>query len=138
MFSVGELAKRFDVSRQTIYNKFGLPELKPYIIDNNGAKLTPEGLDVLMVLLSDSKVGQQVNKKLEHQRQHEFDNKDNYFDKYIKNLELQIDELKRDKISLQTKYDVMVDRMFSFEQKLLESSKPKERKSILQWLRIVK
>lgn len=130
MFSVGELAKRFGVSRQTIYNKFSTEELKQYVVDENGAKLVATGLDVLTRLLADGKAGQQVAKKFEQARQDEVDTKDNYFDKYVKGLESQIEELKREKLGLQAKYDVMVDRMFSFEQKLLESQSHKERKTI--------
>jgi len=134
MFSVGELAKRFGVSRQTIYNKVATEELKPYVIDNNGAKLTPDGLDVLTELLADGKAGKQVTKKFEQHRQAEIDTKESYLDKYVKSLEAQIEELKKEKAGLQVKYDVMVERLFSFEQKLLESQEQKEHRSIWQRL----
>lgn len=135
MFSVGELAKRFGVSRQTIYNKFSTEELKQYVIDENGAKLVATGLDILTRLLADGKAGQQVTKKIEQHRQDEVDTKESYFDKYVKSLESQIEELKREKAALQAKYDFIVERLFSFEQKLLES---KEHKTIWQKLRIKK
>jgi len=140
MFSVGELAKRFGVSRQTIYNKVATEELKPYVIDNNGAKLTSSGLDVLTALLADGKAGQQVAKKFERQRQDEVDNKGGNPDKYtslleqnIKELKQEIQDLKTEKQGIQAKYDAMVERVFSFEQKLLESKQDKEKRTFLQW-----
>lgn len=93
MFSVKELAERYGVTRQTMNNKVNMEEMTPYVINDNGKKVTAEGLEMLNVLMAKGNVKssrQEVDAKIDSTVTAEKD-------KHIQLLESQIEELKKDK-----------------------------------------
>lgn len=60
MYSVSELAKIYNVTRQTMNNKVNSEEMKPYVINENGKKVIPEGLNMLNVIMANTNVKQNL------------------------------------------------------------------------------
>lgn len=93
MYSVIELAKMYGVTRQTMNNKVNSEEMKPYIINDNGKKIIPEGLNMLNVMMANGHVKQNLQ-----------ENDIDFYkaittekDKHIELLQKQVEELKLDK-----------------------------------------
>lgn len=94
MYSVIQLAKMYGCTRATIYNKFKHEEIQQFLQkDEKGIKLVKEGLNVLNVIMSESNI--------KTDKQQEDTKTNNGFteekERYVKLLEAQIEELKRDK-----------------------------------------
>lgn len=120
MYSVSQLAKMYNCTRPTIYNKFKQEELKEFLFnDKRGLRLSPEGLNLFNVIMSESNVKTDL---------HENDTETNTIvtdtqERYITSLLAQIDELKHDKEFL--KHELAEQR------KAFLNAKPPERKGIL-------
>lgn len=101
MYSVQELARMYNCTRQTIYSKMDNPDIQTYVIKcDKGLRLMPEGLNILNVIMSESKVNkiqQETYKKLDigHTMQNPIQSID--INRYIDALREQIDCLKVDK-----------------------------------------
>lgn len=134
MYTVTELSKIFGVSRNTIYAKFATKELAQHVKQTEqGKRLDQEGFGVLQLTLSTSKTAQ-VNTILTPQNEHENEksvNSETYIDKYIESLEKQIEELKKEKQDIQSKYDGLINVLIeqqTAQQKLLSTEKPPKKK----------
>jgi predicted RNase H-like nuclease (RuvC/YqgF family) len=143
MYSITDLAKIYNCSRQTIYTKFASEDIKPHIIEGEkgkGQRLTVEGFNILNVLMGDSRVN---IKKHENGNNDEIDfSKENgkIVELLMKQYQIQTDELrqqveyfKAEIEKLQTKNDSLVDEIMQ-RQKMLEDSATKEKRSFLDRL----
>ena len=136
MYSVNELAKMFNVARNTIYSKLNSSELVQYVKQTEqGVRLEQEGLSVLQLLLvSTSSKNSSMNKaKIEQ---------NDYLNKYVEHLEQQIETLKSEyyrekqeligeKKELQKKYDSLVNIIIEQQlrqQKMLEDAESKKKR----------
>ena len=100
-----QLSEIYKTSRQTMYEKSKHPDLQQFIVvEGKGRKLLPEGLNVLNVLMADSRVKLEPNKQIDA-------SVNEYLDKYIKSLQSQIEVLMKDKELLQaTVNDLIVNQ----------------------------
>jgi len=136
VYSVNELAKMFNVARNTIYSKLNSSELVQYVKQTEqGVRLEQEGLSVLQLLLvSTSSKNSSMNKaKIEQ---------NDYLNKYVEHLEQQIETLKSEyyrekqeligeKKELQKKYDSLVNIIIEQQlrqQKMLEDAESKKKR----------
>lgn len=103
MYSVLELARMYNTSKQTMYTKVKSEEMKPYIIDGeDGIKVDATGLNILNLIMANSKIAKgQVDgqDKAEVIRKHTGET-DDHLTHYINHLKQQIDELKKEKEEL--------------------------------------
>lgn len=144
MYGVSELAKMYNTTRQTIYNKFKDERLKEYFAYEDGKKrLKLEWLQIFNHIMAESKNidvndDDNINAKITD----EIDAKPSGLtSEYIESLKQQIDDLKKDKSKLQEQLShVLKDNSMLHEklsqiantlleqQRLLEE--PKERKGL--------
>jgi hypothetical protein len=113
MYSVVDLAKMFNTTRSTIYNKLESESIQEYIITTKqGKRLQKDGINVFQLIMAESKVVsnatdiQQINKQVDN----------NLNTDYIDSLNKQIEELKNDKTrlykELDTKNDLLSQQQF--------------------------
>lgn len=91
MYSIVELAEMYGCSRTTIYNKLEKTELKPFLVETDtGLKFHPDGINIFNTIMAGSKSAQlKINKK--EQDNLEEENKLDYQELYIKELQTKID-----------------------------------------------
>jgi hypothetical protein len=126
-YSVIQLSKIFNVSRNTIYAKLNSDELKEYVEQaEQGLRLNQKGFNMLKIALSNSKNVTQMIRSSTADKKEKFEHADN---KIIEILESQIAELKQEKEDLKkeiteyrTKYDNIVNMFIEQQnnQKLLQ------------------
>lgn len=140
MYSVLDLAKMYNTSKQTMYGKVKSDEMKPYIVNSeDGIKVDPMGLNVLNVLMANSKVKKNSSSSQDDSQDdsepiHKHTGEvDQHLTEYINHLKGQIEDLKREKQELVYKYEkekqeyqLRYDQLFNLfieRQKLLEPPK---------------
>lgn len=138
MYTVSELAKMFNTTRQTIYNKLESEDLQPFINKTDkGLRLQIEGMNALQLIMSESKIAPKT----------EIDNNfttltpsidvtktpqnNPYLDKYIETLHQNINDLKQEnerlRAELQSKDKMLFDTL-TRQQLLLEDKQGKEKR----------
>jgi DNA-binding transcriptional MerR regulator len=107
-YKVGELARMFTVSRQTIYSKLKCQEIRPYITQSDKGKvLSLEGLERLRLLLADSMIDNKVNNKLTSKEAVQM----TYLDKYVQRLEDQVSKMEARIRELETVNNALMERI---------------------------
>jgi hypothetical protein len=94
MYAVKTLSTMYGVARQTIYKKLEDVRLREFVVDDDGKKLKPEGLETLRLVLEDT-----VKRKTKDiPEDNTLTSKlDEMTLKYITELQRQIDVLNNDK-----------------------------------------
>ena len=123
MYSVSELAKMYNCTRQTIYVKLDRDELKPFLtVTDTGKKLTPEWLNLLNIIMADSKV---TLKDSDANRQDEINHSDNtnYQELYIKELKDKIEYLNNVQRKLEDEKKELAGRVVFLTDELISNQK---------------
>ena len=138
MYSVTDLAKMYKCSRQTIYVKFALPELKPYIItDTHGKnqKLTAEGLNSLNTIIVGSKLESKIKSNQIQEEsivnKPDTDNLDKLIIQYelnITELRNQVEYFKGQTEKLQVRNDMLISSLME-RKTLLEDAEAKGKRT---------
>jgi hypothetical protein len=120
-YTPSQLAKRFNVSRTTVYNKFAAPELQGSVYSTpDGKRLAADGLQAFRLLLSDSKAGQQAERKFTSQStstaQAIFTTNDPVVDALITEKQQRIEQLEREIARLEKEKDRQEQRIMFMEQ----------------------
>jgi hypothetical protein len=94
MYSVQMLSKMYGCTRQTMYNRLDDIRLKEYVLDDNGKKLLPDGLNMLNLVMSEGRTRQSKDNQKDEPLTPKVDE---MTQKYIAELERQINVLNGDK-----------------------------------------
>lgn len=90
MYTVQQLSKMYNCTRQTIYTKLEHEAIQQYLHkEGKGLKLIPEGLSVLNTIISDSKIRQDIQQPY-NDLDTKHTEKNKYFDMYVDSLKEQI------------------------------------------------
>lgn len=94
MYSVQKLSKMYGCTRQTMYNRLDDIRLKEYVLDDNGKKMLPDGLNMLNLVMSEGRTRQSKDNQKDEPLTPKMDEMTH---KYIAELERQINVLNGDK-----------------------------------------
>ena len=94
MYSVQKLSKMYGCTRQTMYNRLDDIRLKEYVLDDNGKKMLPDGLNMLNLVMSEGRTRQSKDSQKDEPLTPKVDE---MTQKYIAELERQINVLNGDK-----------------------------------------
>lgn len=98
-YTVSQLAKMYNTTRQTIHTKLKHPDMSSYIIrQSDKVLIDPSGLNVFNTIMSTSKVVIYQNDSTTQSSMSQLDGTD-YKDLYIKELQKQIESLNIEKES---------------------------------------
>ena len=94
MYSVQKLSKMYGCTRQTMYNRLDDIRLREYVLDENGKKMLPDGLNMLNLVMSEGRTRQSKDNQKDEPLTPKVDE---MTQKYIAELERQINVLNGDK-----------------------------------------
>lgn len=129
MYTVTELADLFNTSRNTIYSKLKSSKIKDFVVKTEkGSRLKKEGINVLQLLMSESKVSVNLTQEGANNKNcSEINELVSILKEQVEELKKEKLELKKEKAEMQEKYDALVGVLLEQQkqQLLLESEKSK-------------
>jgi SMC interacting uncharacterized protein involved in chromosome segregation len=132
MFTVKELAERYDVTKKTMYKHIKHEDIQPYLFtDERGLKLMPEGLDLLNVIMANNSIKKPIETTTPdiNENLHQVVNAE-----YINALKEQIEELKKDKDELrQDKEKLYIELQEQRQLMLSGKCNMSEKKGFFRW-----